>query len=90
MTYPTITGTAREGEILTGSNGDWTGSPSFFAYEWGRCDADYDSCDPISGATAQSYTLTSADVGHYVYLGVTATNVTGSGQAYAAQPLRRT
>jgi hypothetical protein len=83
ITYPTITGTAREGEILTGSNGDWTGSPSFFAYEWGRCDADYDSCDPISGATAQSYTLTSADVGHYVYLIVTATNVTGSGQAYA-------
>lgn len=83
ITYPTITGTAREGEILTGSNGEWTGAPSSFAYEWGRCDAEYFTCDLISGATSRSYTLTSADVGHYVYFVVTATNVTGSGQAYA-------
>jgi hypothetical protein len=83
ITYPTITGTAREGEILTGSNGEWTGAPSSFAYEWGRCDANFDTCDLISGATSQSYTLTTADVGHYVYFVVTAMNGTGSGQAYA-------
>jgi hypothetical protein len=81
--YPTITGTAREGEILTGSNGEWTGAPTSFAYEWGRCDANFDTCDLISGATSQSYTLSAADVGHYVYFVVTAANVTGSGQAYA-------
>jgi hypothetical protein len=83
ITYPTITGTAREGEILSGSSGEWTGAPSSFAYVWGRCDANYDSCDLISGATSQSYALTPADVGHYVYFVVTATNVAGSGQAYA-------
>ena len=81
ITYPTITGTAREGESLTGSTGAWTGAPSSFAYEWGRCNEN--SCEPIAGAASQTYALTSADVGHYVYFVVTATNITGSGQAYA-------
>jgi hypothetical protein len=80
ITYPTITGTAREGQTLTATSGVWTGAPSSFAYQWGRCE---NSCDPIPGAASQTYALTSADVGHYVYLVVTATNAGGSGQAYA-------
>ena len=81
ITYPTIAGTAREGQTLTGTSGVWTGAPSSLAYQWGRCGQN--GCDPIAGAASQTYALTSADVGHYVYLVVTATNAGGSGQAYA-------
>ena len=78
--YPTIPGVPREGQALTGSNGEWAGTePMSFAYAWGRCDANYNSCGLISGAASQTYTPTGADVGYHLYLRVTATNVAGSG-----------
>jgi hypothetical protein len=46
MTYPSIAGVAREGQTLTGSPGEWAGSPTF-AFAWGRCDAPVDECDLI-------------------------------------------
>jgi PASTA domain len=82
--YPTITGVAREGQTLTASEGTWLGpTPIFFAYAWGRCDATFDNCDLISGATSRTYTLSGGDVGYYVYLRVTATNAGGSTDAYS-------
>lgn len=76
--YPSISGTAREGETLTGSEGDWANSPTSFHHAWGRCDARVDDCALIPGATARTYTITSADVGHRLYLQVTAVNAGGS------------
>jgi hypothetical protein len=82
--YPQITGLVREGETLTGSDGEWWGTPPFsFTYAWGRCDAGYTRCDLISGATSKTYKLTTADVGYRVYLRVTATNAGGSGTEYS-------
>ena len=71
------------GDALTTSNGTWSGSPTTFAYQWDRCDAagDRQNCVAISGATAQSYTATSADVNHRLHANVTATNADGSGKA---------
>ena len=68
------------GDKLTTSNGQWSGSPTTYTYVWQRCDAagDRQNCVPITGATAQSYTLVTADVNHTVNAVVTATNADGS------------
>lgn len=81
---PTISGTARDGTTLTGSNGAWTGSPTSYAYRWKRCDSAGGSCAAIAGATSNQYTLTTADVGHRLRVEVTATNAGGSGSATSA------
>ena len=82
MTDPSIGGVAREGQTLTGSPGQWTGSPTF-AYAWGRCDAPVDDCNLIPGATGQSYLVTTSDIGNRLFLQVTATNVGGSSTSYS-------
>src|SRR5712672_2334544 len=78
---PSISGSARDGSLLTASHGSWTGSPTSYAYAWQRCDTDGGACAPITGATSRQYTATSADVGHRLRVIVTATNSTGSGMA---------
>ncbi len=82
LDYPTISGVAREGQTLTGSPGPWIGSPTF-AYAWWRCDAPIDVCEPILGATSQSYTVTTSDIGNRLLLQVTGTNVSGSYTEYS-------
>jgi hypothetical protein len=78
VTQPTITGTPQEGKVLTGRNGEWSGEPGDFNFFWTRCDKTGGSCADISGATAASYTLTSADVGNTVRFKVEASNADGS------------
>jgi hypothetical protein len=75
---PTISGTPQEGQTLVASAGAWSGQPSSFAYQWLRCDANGGSCASISGATGQSYTLSSADLGRTVRVRVTARNSAGA------------
>lgn len=82
ITYPSVAGVAREGQTLTGSPGQWTGSPTF-TYAWGRCDAPIDECDLIPGATGQTYAVTTSDIGNRLFLEVTATNVSGSSTEYS-------
>lgn len=79
---PTISGTAREGQTLTASNGSWSGTtPLSFSYRWTRCSAAVSNCAVVSGATGQTYLLTAADVGNRLIVTVTATNATGSSSA---------
>ena len=78
---PSISGSARDGSLLTASHGSWTGSPTSYAYAWERCDNAGGSCAAIGGATSKQYTATTADVGHRLRVIVTATNSTGSGTA---------
>jgi hypothetical protein len=76
---PTISGTPQEGQALTVSNGTWTGTaPITYSYQWQRCDRNGGNCSNIGGATAQQYTLTSADVNNTVRASVTARNAAGS------------
>jgi hypothetical protein len=82
---PTISGTAQDGALLTANPGSWTHSPTSYAYQWLRCDADGANCGTIAGANSQRYTLGSADVGHRLRVLVSATNRAGSGSA-ASQP----
>jgi subtilisin family serine protease len=78
---PTVTGTARSGESLTASPGSWSGAPTGFAYQWQRCEALGANCGAIAGATATTYLLGEADVGHALRVVVTASNPSGKPQS---------
>jgi hypothetical protein len=84
---PAITGTAKAGQKLTTSNGSWASDSkiTLYAYAWGRCDTAGNNCIAIAGATASTYTLTDADVGHTIRSYVTAQNATGTTQQQSAQ-----
>ena len=74
---PVISGTTIVGQTLTTSNGTWTGSPTF-TYQWLRGGSN------ISGATASSYLLVTADLSATITATVTATNAGGSTGATSA------
>jgi hypothetical protein len=82
---PVATGTPRisatgtgAGDILTASTDTWSNSPTSYTYVWEDCDRSGSQCTPISGATSQTYTLTSGDVGFTIVLEETATNSGGA------------
>jgi GH25 family lysozyme M1 (1,4-beta-N-acetylmuramidase) len=78
-TPPTILGTAKAGTKLAGVPGIWSGGkPVAFRYQWQSCDASGVGCIPITGATLETYTPTTADVGHALTLAVTAVATRGS------------
>jgi hypothetical protein len=76
---PTVSGEARGAETLSGTTGNWTGTPSSFRFQWRRCaNADGTSCVDIAGANGSNYLLGPGDVGSTVRLRVVATNGQGS------------
>jgi hypothetical protein len=78
-TPPSISGSAVENQVLAASPGVWTGQPApTFTYQWLRCNSAGNSCSPIAGETASSYTLVTGDVGSTIAVAVTATNTAGS------------
>ena len=83
---PTVTGTATEGQILTGSDGTWTNAPAGFTRTWLKCDAAGANCVAIAGATASTYTVAATDVGATLRYSVAATSALGpSSPAVSAQ-----
>jgi len=74
---PTISGTAQQGQTLTEAHGTWSNSPTSYAYQWEDCNGSGTGCVAISGATSQTYTLTSTDVGHTIVVQETAHNTGG-------------
>lgn len=77
---PTITGTARVGEMLTAHNGTWDNDPTDFRYRWLRCNASGFSC-LLLASDGQTLRLGQADVGHTMRVRVTAINTDGSTNA---------
>jgi hypothetical protein len=78
ISAPTIVGTAQQGQALTAQNGSWSNEPTSFAYQWQRCDTTGSNCSAIPEATAQTYTLKTADVGATVRVAVSASNLGGA------------
>lgn len=73
---PLVTGTPTVGELLSVSDGTWTGGGTIvYTYQWTADDVD------ISGATNNTYTLTAAEVDAIVACDVTATNEAGATDA---------
>ncbi|MDN4163154.1 carboxypeptidase regulatory-like domain-containing protein [Nocardioides abyssi] len=71
---PSITGTPATGSTLTATNGEWSTTPTAFAYQW---TADGTA---IAGATGRTFDPTEAQVGRRIAVRVTAT---GGGTATA-------
>ena len=84
---PVVSGPTVEGQVLTTSNGPWTGTaPLSFAYRWLRCDTSGGgvngvTCTTIAEAARRTYVLRRADVGHRIRSRVTASNAEGSATA---------
>jgi len=76
---PVISGTATVGQTLTTTSGTWTGTaPITYTYQWKRAGTN------ISGATANTYALVTADAGAAITVTVTATNAAGNTSATSA------
>jgi hypothetical protein len=64
---------------LTEVHGTWTGNPtSYPSYQWERCNSSGADCNAISGATGQTYPLSSGDVGSTIRVQETAKNAGGT------------
>ena len=68
---PDVTGGTYVGDLLTTTDGTWSGSPTSFSYQW------YRDATNI-GTNANTYTLVSADANTNITCVVTATNAGGS------------
>src|SRR5581483_3422365 len=81
---PALAGSAVVGGVLAVDNGSWTSSPTSFAYRWLLCSVQGESCAPIAGIDASTYTVAAGDAGHTLRAEVTATNASGSATARSA------
>lgn len=81
---PSISGTAAFGSTLTAANGTWSGNPTGYTYQWQRASTSTGSYSNISGATSQTYTVATADIGNFLKVNVTATNAGGSNSALSS------
>ena len=68
---PVVSGTTYVGDLLTTTNGTWSGSPTSFSYQWKRGATNI-------GTNANTYTLVTADANTNITCVVTATNAGGS------------
>jgi hypothetical protein len=76
---PTISGTPVEGQTLSEAHGSWSGAPTTYTYQWEDCAARGNHCVAIPGATAQTYVLRAADLGHRIRVTESASNLGGAG-----------
>ncbi len=83
-TAPSISGTVRQGAVLTAANGSWSPAGATYAYAWQRSSDDGATWAAISGATDSTYIPVAADVGAKLRVTVTATNPYGAVGASAA------
>jgi predicted actin-binding protein len=82
---PKISGTTQVGFALILTHGTWSNSPGKYSDQWQRCDSSGSNCTAISGATNASYHPASADVGHRIRVGESASNAAGTtGPTYSS------
>lgn len=77
---PAVSGIAQDGQVLSALTGVWLRAPAF-TYQWQE---DSGGWANILGATAETYTVVTGDVGAAIRVIVTATNGAGSTSATSA------
>jgi hypothetical protein len=92
LVVPAQTGTAFVGTKQASSTGTWLGVPDpTYAYQWLICDTEVTlaptekpaDCSPITGAVAEEYTPLISQVGKFLMMQITATNIAGSTVAFS-------
>jgi hypothetical protein len=79
--HPTISGSPKDGQLLTVGNGTWKGTPpDSYEYQWQTC-AKGGVCSDIPGATSASYRATTSAIKSKLRAVVTATNAIGHASA---------
>jgi hypothetical protein len=79
---PWISGTVQQGNVLSADTGIWSGTEQLtYAYQWKSCNPSGTECAAIEGATEQTYTIASGDLGSTLRVDVTVTNPLGSTSA---------
>jgi hypothetical protein len=85
---PAVSGAALNGVTVKASTGKWSSPQALtYAYRWLRCDGAGEGCVEIENATASSYRLTDADIGHQLTVTVSATDQEGQTAQASAQPI---
>jgi hypothetical protein len=79
LTPPSISGVAEAAQTLSESHGEWSNEPTSIAVTWELCNVAGKRCGTIAGASGQSYTLTTADVGSTIRVQEIASNAGGAG-----------
>lgn len=80
---PAITGTKTVGQTLTSSSGTWPSTSSGYVYQWQKSSDNGITWANISGATASTYVLVTADAGYQIRSQVSLTANAGSSSAYS-------
>jgi hypothetical protein len=84
---PSVTGTARQFENLTGDPGLWRNGVTSYTYAWLRCaTAAGANCVAVPGATSTAYPLTRDDIGSTMRFQVIATSLGGDSQPAVSPP----
>ncbi|MGA9860269.1 MAG: hypothetical protein WBQ18_20550 [Solirubrobacteraceae bacterium] len=81
---PAIAGSALQGQTLTASTGNWSPTPTSYAYQWQRSSDGGTTWSDIAGATGSTYAVPAGDLGDDIQVIVTATNSYGTGAATSA------
>jgi hypothetical protein len=86
-TIPTVTANnpPQVGDVVTGNDGTWGGTPTSYTRQWYRKDA-VGNVARITGATSTTYTVVTGDVGFQLIYGVKAVNGTGSSVEARSNP----
>ncbi|HUN79251.1 MAG TPA: hypothetical protein VMU32_10040 [Solirubrobacteraceae bacterium] len=86
LSLPTISGSAVEGETLQEQPARWSSTPTGYTYSWQRCDSSGEHCESIKKANAETYLLTSADVGHTLRVSESAADAAGAVTPAVSEP----
>ncbi len=80
---PSVSGEAKEGQLLTASSGKWSGTePILYEYEWLRCNTSGAECAQAAAPSLlPTYSAAAADVGKTLRVKVLAKNIAGSASA---------
>ncbi|WP_224360782.1 hypothetical protein [Hyalangium versicolor] len=81
---PSIQGTAREGQTLTVTLGDWSQPQGVtVTYQWERCTAEGQECAAVPSANGMQFLLAAADVGSTLQVLVSATDADRTSESRA-------